>query len=243
MLAYVLPYALVFGLYRYSEDRLGLPLLPFAACLAAYAWKRVCSTLPRLAGAVLAAAVLAVPAIGVLRLGLQRTRPDTSTQMARWVGEHVTPSARVQLVPPVELPLLRSARALEQDVPVGWSSPWRAYLAASGADAMRGRTFELYTWPLSKQPQIEIAAQDPVGFFGALGTDYVVIAAPDEPHADSLASMRAKLREHSEPLHSAPAEERAALPLFPSPEVIWTWRLFGAFRADGQALEIYGLGG
>ncbi|HEX9640170.1 MAG TPA: glycosyltransferase family 39 protein, partial [Candidatus Krumholzibacteria bacterium] len=253
VLAYVLPYFVIFGMYHKTGARLAIALLPFLACMAAFGASRVRALLPlvrssRVAGVAMGMLILAVPSAAAWRLASRRAEPDTATLAARWIAANVDPSARIALVPPLELPLLRCSEALQVDAPLGWGSPWRKYQAALEPEALTRQGFDLRTWPLSLRGEMDRAASDPAGYFKARATQYVVAAIS---HTDLVKLHTEKLLGAMEALdwrvRSVPALEQESLPRLdwgfdPRDGVNWTWRLLGDFRASGETIVIYEVG-
>jgi hypothetical protein len=125
ILAFVLPYAILVGLYRHFFERFAIPLLPYLAVLAAYGVSR---TVVLIAGAnatrwrtraIACAAiliVLALPAYASARLVTARSAPDTITQAARWIAANVPTGERVFVFPGLDLPLFQDDEALDRNL-------------------------------------------------------------------------------------------------------------------------------
>jgi 4-amino-4-deoxy-L-arabinose transferase-like glycosyltransferase len=120
-LAFVLPYALVFGIFRGFQERMLLPLVPWLAILATFPLDAALKRAPRRTWVIAAAAllVLAVPAALAVRLSSLRARDDTIEQCAQWVEQHLQPATDVAVVTfPLDVPLFQGRhRARRQRQP------------------------------------------------------------------------------------------------------------------------------
>ena len=101
LLAYVVPYLFVLGVYGETYERFVLPVLPFFACFAAWGASVAVSRAGawRAFGLALAALGWALPLVSSARLVWLRTRPDTFELAARWVTENVQPETERVLLP------------------------------------------------------------------------------------------------------------------------------------------------
>ena len=253
VLAFVLPYFLLFGMYQKTGTRIGIPLLPFLACMAAFGLSRIGAVAPllrnsRAAAVTLALLVFAVPSAAAWRLVDRRAELDTATRASRWIAANVDPGARVALVSPLELPLVRRAEALRVDSRLGWSSPWRRYLAALDEQELDRLGFDLRAWPLSVPTEMAAAASDPAVYFRTRATQYVVMMLSRTEGVRLFGEgLRKAMRDLAWMANSLPAPEEEGLPLMdwgfePKDGVNWTWRLLGDFRAGGETVEIYEVG-
>lgn len=197
----------------------------------------------------LALIVLCVPSTAAWRFVTRRAQPDTATRAAHWMEANIDPSAHVLLVPPLEIPLARGDEAMRKDANIGWKSPWRAYLGTLAGQDLALRRFDMHTWPMSKAAEMDRATREASTYFKARDVQYVVLSV----------SRTERVRAYSEGLRNAlrdlgwmacriPAEEDEALPLLSwgfeaKSGVNWTWRLLGDFRAGGETVEIYEVGG
>jgi hypothetical protein len=114
-LAFVVPYALVFGIFRGFQERMLLPLVPWLSILAAFPLDAALKGAARRTWVIAAAAalVLAVPFALALRLSSLRARDDTIEQCAQWVEQHMTPEKDVAVVTfPLDVPLFQDDAAL-----------------------------------------------------------------------------------------------------------------------------------
>jgi len=143
VLTYAIPYLIAIGMYALTFQRFLIPLLPFAACCAAFAvgcvvdgaWSaRVPAALRTALGVVLAGAALYWPARVTWRLGTLREAPSTLELAAAWIAEHsAPPKPRVIVSPGIDLPLPRVPDAVLADaaLPHGIRpEPWIDYQAA-----------------------------------------------------------------------------------------------------------------
>ena len=116
-LAFALPYLLVIGLYARTFGRFLLPLLPYAALLAAAGAALALRRLPALApprrAAFAALLALAFPLAQDVQLQRLRSRPDTHSQLADFLTEHADPQSDLILLGnQVCLPLAEPRRSL-----------------------------------------------------------------------------------------------------------------------------------
>jgi hypothetical protein len=182
-LAFALPYVAVFGLYERTYERFALPLVPYLACLAAYALARLAERIPvsparrPLAAALLALLALALPGYACVRLAWIRSRPHTSEHAARWIAEHVDPRDAVLLFPPtLDLPIFRAPEGL---VSAGRNAaelrhlPWARYQTLHPERPDDARVWRLRWMPL--EAGLERIAADPEGWLAGLGGDWAVI--------------------------------------------------------------------
>ena len=176
VLAFALPYLAVFGLYERTYERFALPLVPYLACLAAYAPARLAERRPR-AAILLALLALALPAYGCARLAWIRSRPHTSERAAHWVAEHVDPADEVLLFPPtLDLPLFRAPEGLvagERTTAELAHLPWARYQARHPERPEGARAWRLRWMPLDAG--LGAIAADPDGWLAGLGGEWAVI--------------------------------------------------------------------
>ncbi len=130
-LAFALPYLLVIGLYARTFGRFLLPLLPYAALLAAAGAALALRRLPALApprrAAVAGLLALAFPLAQDIQLERLRSRSDTNSQVASFLTEHADPSQDLILLGNwVSLPLAEPRRSLLA-LPKWSLSVWQRY--------------------------------------------------------------------------------------------------------------------
>lgn len=185
-LAFGLPYALVLGLYSRTQQRFGLPLVPFVAlgaALGARELRRLARTgVSRALTSGVLVAALVVPSGAVVRESLERAREHPLEGLARWIETHVERSTqRVALHVYYDVPLARTRahfapRAGLDPEHVG---PWLAYqkrhLVEQG-HVERWRIDALYpdarTWPAIEA--------DPDAYVRSLDVDFVVVPCGGE---------------------------------------------------------------
>ena len=108
MLAYLLPYLAVNGMYQRVYERFLLPVLPIAATFIAWSLGRIASDLGRRraqVARVLTVLLVAAPAAVAWRLTDIRRAPSTQTQAAAWLEGHAQPSDRILVTRDLRLPL------------------------------------------------------------------------------------------------------------------------------------------
>ena len=163
VLSYVVPYVALSGGFNQTYERFLLPLLPYCATFGAWGLSALEQRFARARGAVLALAsvALAAPAFASTKLAWLRARPDTFEQAASWLREHVGDPAQqaVFVLPPVDLPLARSAESLKH--PPGkaaFHSPWAWYQRTLDDDAKPAPVFRLYwLYPKAEFPPATLA--------------------------------------------------------------------------------------
>lgn len=264
VLAFAVPYAAAIGLYSFSGQRFLLPLLPYLACAAAYglrASSRFAARLghlPRLAATALVAAVLGIQALGAASLSRIRSRPDTATEAATWLREHVaSKSELVLLTPGFDLPLLETPEALASNAArPNLSQRWYAYQVASlppssvaslPASSVASERYELRTLPLSTEEERMKVLRDPAAYLRDLQATWIVVETRRLWDWRGLDAMRATLGEigelaarfapdDAERYDDAPIAHQGFDPRpFPIP---WFRRILGA-RCTGSVLEIW----
>ena len=121
--AHAIPYLLVIGVYQRIFPRFALPLVPYAACLAAFAlwrlhgWAGARSALARRCARLATALAFAAPLAFALRLVTLRAGPDTIEEATAWVETHLDPvRERVLQLPPLQLPLFPDEASLTSDL-------------------------------------------------------------------------------------------------------------------------------
>lgn len=154
VLSFVIPYALVVGLYERSYERFLLPLIPFLAVLATWGLARCVDAVEparkRAAlGVALAFALLALPTAVAWRLAAARRAPSTIEQAADWVAGNVSPATPIVTGRTFSLPLPRTkaSEALDARVVPDMGLGWTSYQRRLAADARPAPA-----WPLSWIP-------------------------------------------------------------------------------------------
>lgn len=249
--AFALPYAVVFGMFDLTYQRYLLPLLPIAACAAAYL---VFDVLRARRALVVAAIVVAECALAI-QVARIRAAPDTQARAASWIAEHVAADRRVALSPTIDLPLVRTrmrlAWAQEQDVLLAF--PWIAHQVAHPELAERDDARDLLTVSLHDEPAIAALARDPRAFVDGWQADYAVVevfdAARKRPVLASLCDAvraRGTLVARFSPAaddtgDNTPFLNRDQYREYDEHEP-WWWRVC-RMRSLGPAIEIYRLTG
>lgn len=267
ILAHALPYLIVIGLYQRTYQRFVLPLVPYLACLAAYAVMRVVeeltvmvrqrsstsrSTGPSRLIVVVTVLLLVGPQVwAALSLVTLRNRPDTGTLAADWIRAHVAPGKeRVFLLPTIDLPLRRSSASLAA-LPADFSprmSPWLDAQVAGELSPNPRETFEVHTMPIPPGDARARIADDPQGYVRGLDADLAVIEVFEPEHRAVLAAIRTGLAQTGrlvQRISPDTVDTGSNMPLAYQddelPEhVPWCWRAMHA-RATGPVIEIYDL--
>ena len=199
---FLVPYILVIGLYRETWERFLLPLLPYFA-LAAIAFvqalaRRVAPRLAYGAGGALASACLFAPGLALQwHLGSLRRADDTLEQAAQWVEQHCTPEhERIDMLPYIDLPLFHSAAAIAALEDAPWNSRW-LYFERYESPSNRAPRWNVFLPPAATDPTRAEMMRDPLGWWRAHGSQYVVIEA-DAGGAEMLGRARADLARQCE---------------------------------------------
>jgi hypothetical protein len=248
ILAHVVPYLIVIGLYERTYQRFLLPLLPYVACLAAYAVMRASRLRPRAAAAILMIPLVVPQLYAPLRLVALRGAPDTGDRAADWVQRNVAPNERVFLLPTLDLPLRRSPASLAALPEFGTrSSPWLHAQVNGELSKSPHETFEIHTMPIPADDSRAQILQDPDGYVRSLGADVAVVEVFLPEHRPVLAAIRDALARTSRlAVRVAPDWDQSSMALtyqddeLPEQHAPWAWR---AMRASsyGPVIEIYDL--
>jgi hypothetical protein len=242
--SYVVPYVVLFGLYRQTYARYALPLVPFLAWGAAWLmtprgrWVRTWfAWIP-------AALVVCTQTFLVAKLAYVRARPDTLDEAAQWIERETPRDAAIGVFANDDLPLLRLPEQRAELRPLFARDPnrhWLAYQARLGPGPWDAHARPLVT-PRNVPPDELIDA------FLAAGADYCLVRTHQyyQPkgfealHRDLL--ERAKLAATFWPVDEArpgpftTREEYQVPPSF-SP---WIVRLAHA-RTTGNLVEVWDL--
>ena len=192
LLAYLVPYLAVIGVYGETFERFVLPALAPLACFGAWGAAELTRRGGRAVAALLVLA-LALPAAASGRLALLHSRPDTLEEAADWLAQ-AQPAGAVFLSPipritfgdsSMELPLLRTRAAL-----MGAGGPgaryyniWSKYQRRLPEGSAAAPLFDLrwLTWSARRAgipagtPPLEFLAQNPRAFFSDSGPGLYVI--------------------------------------------------------------------
>jgi hypothetical protein len=251
-LAYAVPYAALLGLYARTAERFVLPLVPYAACAAAYGVERAARRLrlSRRARAAGAALLLAGPLAGAWALTSVRAHPDTATEAARWIEEHLDPrTARVFLIPYHTLPLLYGQESLRANWEGSRKSEWLEYLAEQDPADLIGPRFEVFHPP--KRGAEELIGPDPLAWLAAQRITHVLVqhvrASYDERLLVEMREQAARAGELVARFHPMRRDdgEPARVDYNYSRNVLarpFVWHLFQAERM-GPTFELYRLPG
>jgi hypothetical protein len=124
-------------------------------------------------------AILVVQATAAARLSWIRSQPDTSSEAAAWIREHIRPQdERILVSPGFDLPLLQTRDALEGNKAIhpNQNQRWFTYQvdASATADDSADR-FDLETLPVARVEDRLRLLKDPGGFVRALGVHWLVL--------------------------------------------------------------------
>ncbi|MBI5433263.1 MAG: hypothetical protein HZA52_10580 [Planctomycetes bacterium] len=215
VLAFAVPYALVLGLFAYTQQRFALPLVPcvavLAACGARAAWTRLASSsFGRAVGGALLVAALAPPTWAVWTESRERLQPHPMEQLAEWVSAHVDREhERVALHTFYDLPLVRTGEhfAPRPGLALHFVSPWLSYQRRVLDDDWRGERWDIAAlYP--EQARWRAITERADDFVRGLDADYVVVPCGGERLDSAPASaVRDALRQAATlvfALHSHP---------------------------------------
>lgn len=256
VLAFVIPYLVAIGMYQRTYQRFVLPLVPYECALAAWALWRA-TVLASRAGAVarrcalvLALALVLFQCFAAWKLVHVRAQPDTITQAARWIESHAAPSARVSVLPTIDLPLLESqaARTANMTTMADPAFPWFLYQVDLPPGAFEGDGWNLYAMPLATDAKRTAARADPVAFVRDQHADYValeVFAGARRPFLGSIRAAAAAQGELVARISPDAVDRGENLPLvYQDDEYPYTTPWFARVlraRCVGPVVEIYKL--
>lgn len=201
VLAFVVPYSIVIGLYARTYQRFCTPLVPFAAVAAAYAAWRL-FTAARRHGRIAAAAsataiggVCAFQAFAAWKLVHARAQVDTIREAAAWIEANVDPARKITVLPTIELPMLQSqlARNANRESNMDVRFPWFTYLWQLEPEAFAEQTWNTYTMPLATEPRRAAARADTAAFVASLQADYAVVEVFSRGRFPLLSAIRVEL--------------------------------------------------
>jgi hypothetical protein len=207
ILAYVVPYLIVFGLYRKTYPRYVIPLLPYIVCLASFGAGRFAELAARCVRSQRARAALAtsllllvclVQAAAACEVTAARGAEDTACAAARWIETRLDPARdRIAVVPSLELPLLRDDESL-LDSPrdlEGTLDPWIVYQTKLMGTPRHAPTWSIRTLRFLPPAAGRALADDPASALRAFGAEYVAVENHRRPLYDRfLANVRASCR-------------------------------------------------
>ena len=251
--AYVLPYLLVIGLYDKTYERFCLQLIPFVACLAAFAWGHFAARFGR-AFAVASLCFLALPPLAAsVALEHLRWSDDGPRELAHWIQSHVAPETeRVFCLPGVDVPLARSEAALAADSSAGWGTPWVFYQRQHVAERWDCQRYALSCAPLLRHPDFVAAMQEPLAAVRRSSASLVALLVPPLGQSQTFASQLAVafqqvLSREGKREFPAPAADHDPVGQFTPgydyqvDNPIWTWELLTGLPAIGSTMEMYRL--
>lgn len=197
VLAFALPYFVVFGVYPRTLERFALPLLPFYALLAAFGFERALrAVVARAPEAVRGASVTIASSACVLvalvpcwRLGELRQRPDTFAQVADVLVERARPHEdRIVVLTAVDLPLLYGAAAMQENGRYPERSHWVRYQMRLPPATHGVERYEVLLGPGPGTKTAEALRSGLLPYLREAGARFVVIPAAaggdDAPHRE-----------------------------------------------------------
>jgi hypothetical protein len=172
VLAFVVPYLLVFGLYGRTYQRFLLPLLPFLALFIAWSL----SAFSRMRW--IALAVLLPQLLLALQFARVHAAPTTIDQAADWVARELDPSKdQIAFLPSFELPLPYTAEALERNVVMldNPQRPWFRYQRELAPSLRVQPGYDMTAFPLQGAENFRRAQSDTQAWLAELSADYFVV--------------------------------------------------------------------
>jgi len=146
ILAFVLPYSLIIGLYGENQIRYLLPLIPMLAALGALGIEKMVSLIfsdqkkARQALVVSFILLLSLPAYATGRLAILHARPDTLTLAAQWFNKNADyKKTHILTGEGIQIPLFY----LKPSPWAFWVSPWSHY-----QNRINTRIPGLQKWPI-----------------------------------------------------------------------------------------------
>jgi 4-amino-4-deoxy-L-arabinose transferase-like glycosyltransferase len=200
VLSFTLAYLAVFGMFKWTYERMLLPMVPMLAVFAAWGASTLCArvTIPaRRALAAAFAVALGLPLFASTKLAWLRHGPTTLDDTAAWIRGNVRDPASEKLwvLPPLDFPFLRTLEGLRY--PPGraaFFSPWSRYQNKLD-DAQRTPPLFAMFW-LSGKP--EFAALDDVATVDAYirshGPGIFVVQMIDEHQSPERQQVVASIR-------------------------------------------------
>jgi hypothetical protein len=256
-LAFAVPYALVLIAYEDTFDRFAIPLVPYAAVLAAWGvekLRRRAGGAARIAAALASLALLA-QAAGCLKLSWLRARPDTMELATAWVQANASPERdKLFVSPSLELTLARTEESLsrEDEKKIAFSR-WAKYQTQL-LSQRRGRPLPPPRWNvrylgLARDLGFDSAAavaDEPERFLAALGPGLFVVNASRLWGHASETRVYERLHEGAELLYrAAPHDDgpwrTVGLEFQPMDDASSVYARVMTARAIGPAVEIYGV--
>lgn len=255
VLSYAIPYFVVIGLYARTYQRFVIPILPYLACLAAYAIVRIAGRVGarRTAVSATAALVLLAPqVVAAFRLVTIRRARDTATLAAEWLTQNLKPGEDKILVQyPLELPLPSTRDALNSDDGMlsDLKHPWVLYQRGLPEAQRLEPAWNMVVMPMRADAQRAMITHDPVAYLKLLQGDYAVIDVYEggrtpimlnaiPPALRQVGDLVARFSPDSvdggsnAPIMHQDDEYPGATP--------WLWRVLRA-RCTGPVIEIYKL--
>jgi hypothetical protein len=245
VLAFVVPFLVVLGLYKHTYYRFVLPLFPFAAVFTVH-WMQSMRRIGQwICGIVLLAQLGLV--IQVVRL---HRAPDTAERAAAWLAEHVErETTRVWIAPTTDVPLLRTSAALKSEgaSPRSAFAPWIDYQRSLANEVLDAHGFSILDLPLRFEQQRALLTADPDAFVRGLGASYLVLEVFDDSERPVLSALRRAAQARGTLLASfvpegAQASDPHGIEPYASAEYYaqdrFVWRILDA-EALGPYLEIY----
>ncbi len=238
VLAYAIPYLLAIGIYQNVFARFVLPLMPYSACLAAYAVVRACGVFrARWVTPIVVSLALLPQVYACGNLAWLRSHGDTGRELAAWIESNVGRSGtRIAIFRTVDVPLLRSARSMRERPP-GYPpivTPWFLY------QYRRELPQGVY--------EIDTMRTGELGYPKYGAADLVIVEPHDADHVPVLAQFRADIaRAGKLVLRLSPdkVDDGLNYPLTYRDDLLphfmpCMWRSLRA-RCLGQVLEVYDL--
>ena len=160
LLGYAVPYFAMIAMYRNTMERFLLPLLPYLACLAAYAVTRAWSIVRGLPGpkalttsaaAVVCAAPLVFVLVATTRYIVLRDTKDAVQQATDWLLSHISPDQGSFVVTPgLTMPVFHDPATFENNTTPILESIWVRYQAQAPPATIDGPRYALWSIPWSK---------------------------------------------------------------------------------------------
>ena len=192
--AHALPYALVLSLNGEVYERFLLPLLPYAACLAAwvlvFVWRELTPkisalSLRREARTLLAFIFLGGPLLIAAQFVRVSRAPDSYEQASAWLAAHAAPAAKILVTPGAVLPMECEASALALDMqdPANHTLPWFVYQSLLPAARAKPPTARVHQFPVAMAlPSFGLDPERMMNYLREHEIDYLVFEGSRKMH-------------------------------------------------------------
>jgi hypothetical protein len=251
---FFIPYSLVLGIYELTQERFLLPLMPILVCIAVQGASVAASRLSvrwgqlGLCTAIVNSLLLVPQCVLAVRVARAWRSPSTLDLTAQWFRDYVPAgSARSAIIFQLDLPLLRTASALNETrrLRLDPTRPWLVYQGQLPTNVLAEERYDLVTVPTG--------ARDLEGFEANLpetisnwNADYIIVQARTVSSGFQIDAMRDYLKQSATCVarFSPYRDEELDRPFWyqhtPEGYGWWTGHLLSAVRT-GPVVEVYSM--